>query len=85
MSIEELSKGKDDMKIAIDRIMQTYNLMANRAEDVSEEARIKVTEYVQSLFDGGETDMQRLTVCGLTYLRERDGSNDPVKAGYTGL
>ncbi|UGV26305.1 hypothetical protein E0H22_11745 [Rhodopseudomonas boonkerdii] len=73
------------MQLAIDRIMQAYNLMANRAEGASEEARIKVTEYVQSLFDGGETDMQRLTVCGLTYLRERDGSNDPVKAGYTGL
>jgi hypothetical protein len=26
-----------------------------------------------------------LTVCGLTYLRELDGSNDPVKAGFTGL
>ncbi len=85
LSIETLSKGKDDMQIAIDRIMQTYNLMANRADEASAEARIKVTEYVQSLFDGGETDMQRLTVCGLTYLRERDGSNDPVKAGYTGL
>jgi hypothetical protein len=24
-------------------------------------------------------------VCGLTYLRQLDGSNDPVKAGYTGL
>jgi hypothetical protein len=24
-------------------------------------------------------------VCGLTYLRELDGSNDPVKAGFTGL
>ena len=82
---ETMSKGKDDMQIAIDRIMQTYNLMANRADEASAEARIKVTEYVQSLFDGGETDMQRLTVCGLTYLRERDGSNDPVKAGYTGL
>jgi hypothetical protein len=29
--------------------------------------------------------MNRLTVCGLTYLRELDGSSDPVKAGYTGL
>jgi len=26
-----------------------------------------------------------LTVCGLTYLRQLDGSVDPVKAGYTGL
>jgi hypothetical protein len=24
-------------------------------------------------------------VCGLTYLRQLDGSSDPVKAGYTGL
>jgi len=82
---EALSKGKDDMQIAIDRIMQTYNLMANRAEAASDEARTKVTGYLQSLLDGGETDMHRLTVCGLTYLRELDGSNDPVKAGYTGL
>ena len=49
------------------------------------EAVTSGSDYFQSLFDGGETDMQRLTVCGLTYLRERDGSNDPVKAGYTGL
>jgi hypothetical protein len=24
-------------------------------------------------------------VCGLTYLRELDGTVDPVKAGFTGL
>ncbi|MGB9113758.1 hypothetical protein [Bradyrhizobium sp.] len=29
--------------------------------------------------------MNRSAVCGLTYLRELDGSSDPVKAGYTGL
>ena len=52
---------------------------------VSGEARAKVTEYVTTLFEAGEKDMHRLTVCGLTYLRERDGSSDPVKAGYTGL
>ena len=33
----------------------------------------------------GEADLDRLTVCGLTYLRERDGSIDSVRAGYTGL
>jgi hypothetical protein len=27
----------------------------------------------------------RLALCGLTYLRERDGRFDPVRAGYTGL
>lgn len=73
------------MKAAIDRIMETYDLMVNRSAAASEEARAKVTEYVATLFEGGETDPHRLTVCGLTYLRELDGSNDPVKAGYTGL
>ena len=37
------------------------------------------------LFEPGEKDPHRLTVCGLTYLRELDGSSDPVKAGFTGL
>ncbi len=70
---------------AIDRIMQTYNLLASRSAAASAEARAKVTEYVNTLFEGGEKDDHRLVVCGLTYLRELDGSNDPVKAGYTGL
>jgi len=51
----------------------------------SAEARAKVTKYVATLFEAGEKDTHRLTVCGLTYLREFDGSRDPVKAGYTGL
>jgi hypothetical protein len=70
---------------AIDRIMQTYDLLMNRSTAANAEARAKVTDYVNMLFEGGETDVQRLTVCGLAYLRELDGSNDPVKAGYTGL
>jgi hypothetical protein len=73
------------MEAAIDRIMQTYALLVNRPSAASEEARAKVTEYVGKLFDAGEKDPHRLTVCGLTYLRELDGSIDPVKAGFTGL
>jgi hypothetical protein len=73
------------MDAVIDRIMMTYDLLMNRSAAASAEARAKVTQYVTTLFDGGEKDMNRLTVCGLTYLRELDGSNDPVKAGYTGL
>ncbi len=73
------------MEAAIDRIMQTYNLLANRTAAASAEARAKVTDYVTTLFKAGETDPHRLTVCGLTYLRQLDGSVDPVKAGYTGL
>lgn len=73
------------MEAAIDRIMHTYDLLMNRTSAASQEAREKVTEYVTTLFEAGEKDPHRLTVCGLTYLRQLDGSSDPVKAGYTGL
>jgi hypothetical protein len=73
------------MEVAIDRIMLTYDLLLNRTAAASDEARAKVTEYVRTLFEAGETDPHRLTVCGLTYLRQLDGTTDPVKAGYTGL
>ena len=73
------------MQAAIDRIMQTYGLLVNQSAASSAEAREKVTEYVKTLFEGGEKDENRLAVCGLTYLRQLDGSTDSVKAGYTGL
>jgi hypothetical protein len=73
------------MQAVIDRIMMTYDLLVNRSAAASVEARAKVTDYVTTLFEAGEKDTHRLTVCGLTYLRELDGSNDPVKAGFTGL
>jgi hypothetical protein len=73
------------MESAIDRIMQTYALLVNRSSAASDEARAKVTDYITKLFEAGEKDPHRLTVCGLTYLRELDGSTDPVKAGFTGL
>jgi hypothetical protein len=73
------------MQAAIDRIMQTYDLLMNRTPEASAEARAKVTQYVATLFEAGEHDPQRLAVCGIAYLRELDGRSDPVKAGYTGL
>ena len=73
------------MDAAIDRIMQTYDLLMNQTAAANAEAREKVTEYIKTLFEAGEKDERRLTVCGLTYLRQLDGSSDPVKAGYTGL
>jgi hypothetical protein len=73
------------MEAAIDRIMHTYDLLMNRSAAASVEARAKLTDYIAKLVEAGEKDTHRLTVCGLTYLRELDGSNDPVKAGFTGL
>jgi hypothetical protein len=80
-----MNANEDSMNSAIDRIMHTYDLLMNRSAAASAEARAKVTDYVASLFEAGEKDTHRLTVCGLTYLRELDGSSDPVKAGFTGL
>jgi hypothetical protein len=73
------------MQAVIDRVMLTYDLLANRTAAASDEARLKLTEYLATLSAAGETDRHRLTVCGLTYLRERDGSIDSVKAGFTGM
>lgn len=73
------------MQAAIDRIMHTYDLLLNRSAAANDEAREKVTDYVKTLFEAGEKDTHRLTVCGLTYLRQLDGSTDPVKAGFTGM
>jgi hypothetical protein len=71
------------MKAAIDRVIETYGLLTNRA--AAERAQPKVESYIKLLYQAGETDVDRLTVCGLVYLRELDGSNDPVKAGFTGM
>jgi hypothetical protein len=71
------------MQAAIDRVIQTYGMLTNQA--AAERAQAKVENYIRTLFEGGETDVNRLTVCGLVYLRELDGSNDPVKAGFTGM
>jgi len=73
------------METALDRIMMTYDLLANRSSAASSQARAKVRDYLTTLFEAGERDTHRLTVCGLTYLRQLDGRIDPVKAGYTGL
>ena len=58
------------MQSAIERIMFTYELTAARTAAASREARARVIEYLQPLFDAGETDRERLAVFGLTYLRE---------------
>jgi hypothetical protein len=73
------------METALDRIMMTYDLLANRSSAASSIARAKVRDYLTTLFEAGERDTHRLTICGLTYLRQLDGRSDPLKAGYTGL
>ena len=52
------------MEAAIDRIMQTYALLVNRSAAASEEARAKVTAYLEKLSEAGENDPHRLRCAG---------------------
>ena len=69
----------------IDRTIDTYKLMKNGSVDISEAARERLASYLTMLVDGGQRDPHRLKIFGLAYLRELDGSNDPVGAGFSGL
>jgi hypothetical protein len=73
------------MEAALDRIIKTYDMLANRTAALSDDAMERLKSYLEMLTDAGESDPNRLAVCGLTYLRQLDGSSDPVKSGYTGL
>ena len=56
-----------------------------RTDAAANERRDQGNGILTTLIEAGEKDTHRLTVCGLTYLRQLDGSSDQVKAGYTGL
>jgi hypothetical protein len=58
------------MIAVIERIMFTWNLTGKRTAEASREAKARVTRYLQPLFDGGETDSDRLAMFGLSYLRQ---------------
>ena len=83
--VPDQSVDTNAVQAAIDRVMMTYDLLATRTEADRAEARELLIDYLAKLHTAGETDLDRITVCGLTYLRERDGSIDQVKAGFTGL
>lgn len=69
--------------LATRRVLETYALMFDTAK--AEAAREGVVEYLEKMFSAGETDEGRLAVCGLVYLREKEGQSDSVAEGYTGL
>lgn len=73
------------MDAVLERILKTYRLLNKGSVALSDEGLEKLNAYLAMLSEGGERDPHRLTVCGLTYLRQLDGSSDSVKAGYTGL
>lgn len=69
------------MNEVIDRVIHTFGMMRNLSEDALKDARESVREYIETLWSAGETDPQRLAVCGLAYLRNR---HEGVSPKFTG-
>jgi hypothetical protein len=73
------------IEAAVDRVIETYRMMSHSTAELSANMRSQLENYLRMLFEGGQTDPTQLTIFGLTYLREKDGKSDPVRAGFTGL
>jgi hypothetical protein len=71
------------IEVATRRVLETYALMFDPQK--AEEARESVIAYLEKMHSAGETDESRLAVCGLVYLREKEGRSDAVAEGFTGL
>jgi hypothetical protein len=65
----------------IDRVIHTFGMMRNLSEDALNEARESLCHYLDTLSSAGETDPQRLAVCGLAYLRNRQDGPPPKFTG----
>jgi hypothetical protein len=72
---------------AVERSISIYTSMAKHPVDA--EARANLSRYLNLLFASGEADQNRLTVCGLAYLRSwdlkavRNGQTAPVAAAQS--
>ncbi len=72
---------------AIDRTLRTYFLMHTLTDGEAAQAREQLASYIGLVFSAGEQDLDRLTMCGLTFLRDRNGRGEgaSVHSEYTGL
>jgi hypothetical protein len=71
------------IETATRRVLETYALMFNVEQ--AESKRASLSDYLQTVFSAGETDENRLAVCGLAYLRQQSGRGDATSQGFSGL
>lgn len=69
------------MNEVVDRIMNTFGMMRSLNEQSLEESRAHLNDYIGKLHSAGETDSQRLAVCGLAYLRKLHDGPAPRSSG----
>jgi len=60
--------------LPVDRALSIYGALADRSE--TKGARERLSRHLTQLYIEGETDPHRLTVHGLSYLRELDRERD---------
>jgi hypothetical protein len=60
--------------LPVDRALSIYGALANRSE--TKGARERLSRHLMKLYIEGEKDEHRLTVHGLSYLRELDRAID---------
>ena len=60
--------------LPVDRALSIYGALADRSE--TKGARERLSRHLMKLYIDGEKDQHRLTVHGLSYLRELDRAND---------
>jgi hypothetical protein len=70
---------------AIDRTLRAYFLMYNLSDPAAREARDRLVDYLTLLVSAGERDLDRLTLCGLAYLRKSNGGPRASSQSFTGL
>ena len=62
------------MNLLVDRALNIYGALADRSE--TKGARERLSRHLMELYIGGEKDEHRLTVRGLSFLRELDRAID---------
>ena len=60
--------------LPVDRALIIYGALANRSE--TKGARERLSKHLMKMYIGGETEEHRLTVEGLSYLRNLDQEID---------
>jgi hypothetical protein len=60
--------------LPVERALSIYGALADRSE--TKGARERLSRHLMKLYIEGEKDEHRLTVHGLSYLRELDRTND---------
>lgn len=60
--------------LPVDRALSIYSALADRSE--TKDARKRLSRHLMKLYIDGEKNEHRLTVHGLSYLREMDRETD---------